>query len=298
MATKKVQEKSVTELLCERFKYSDIEFVIVNAFDYNSRNGYHIKAFALPYIKKESGEQRLDEVLGVDNWENDFTFPDPQGRLKYKIKFRVPGSDEWREKNEGATIDTSDRGQFSKTAFESGLAFAEKRCLAKLGIGRYLKLCPDMQVTISEMFEPGWNKYSFKSKVGNNEYVNFWWQDPMLPKEFLHPDEEDLAQPIDDAPQAKPKQKPKPQPDKEPATDKQWDVIESYYKALPLAEQEKWTTHLYTEHVNNESGSITNERKNISRAFGAKIIKSLESGYGELVNGHPSKITNPNPKKK
>jgi len=296
MATKKNQDKSVTELLCERFRYTDIEFVIVNAFDYNTQNGQQIKAFALPYIKKESGEQRLDEVLGVDNWENDFTFPDAQGRIKYKIKFRVGEGDDWREKNEGSTIDTSDRGQFSKTAFESGLAFAEKRCIAKLGVGRYLKLCPDLQVEISHGFQPGWNKYSFKSKVDKTNYVSFWWKEPMLPKEFLHPDDMHLADQIDDdTSNLKSKPKSKPKPKAQPASDAQWDIIETYYKALPLAEQDKWTSHLYTEHVNNETGSVSTERRNISREYGAKIIKSLESGYGELIDGYPSKL--PEPKK-
>lgn len=302
MADKKqaASPRSVTELLCEKFKYSDIEFVVVNAFDYDGPNGYVAKAFVIPYIKKESGEQRLDEVLGVENWENDFTFPDPSHRIKYKLRIRIPGTEEWREKVEGATLDTRERGQFSQTAFESALAFAEKRALAKLGVGRYLKLCPEIQVDISTAFRPGWNKYAFKSKVKKGRdnkpaYVKIYWKVPMLPKEFLHDDEKHLADQVDDGGADPSRNRPKAKP-KAPGSEKlnrpalagQWQIIESYYNAFDLTEQEKWIEFLYIEKVDSETGVVTNDRRNISQARAAQIITSLENGYGPLVNGVPS----------
>ena len=271
------EEVTLTDQLCEKFKFNDIEFVVVNAYDYESRNGHVIKAFVLPYIKKESGEQRLDEVLGAENWENDFTFPDEHGRIKYKIKWRKPDSDEWLFKQEGASLDTRERGQFSNTAFESALAFAEKRCLAKLGIGRYLKLCPEIEVTVSRDWQPGWNKYAFRSKTikdqnNNGKYLSFYYQDPMLPKDYLHEDEKHLADEVNDG------NKPTPQ---------QWDQIEKYYKAFDLEERDKWNEYLYQEEVDNETGAVSYKRRNISQDRAVQILASMRKGYGKLIDGVP-----------
>lgn len=292
--TKKKEESSITDQLSAKFRFSDIEFIVVNAYDFSTRNGYQIKCFVIPYIKKESGEERMDDVFGVDNWKNDFQMPGPNNLIKYKLIYRVPGSDEWHEKYEGSSLDTRERGQFSQTAFESALAFAEKRALAKLGVGRYLKLCPQIEVRTSETWVEGWERYSFRSRVHKGQdnkpkYVNIYWEPPILPKEYLHEDDYHLLeQVVDDNPSEKQSPQPKKQASQPKAADKkQWGVIESYFEAFDLEDQNLWESYLYNTTTNEEDGSVSHHRKKISSAYADRIIGKLEKAYGPLENGKP-----------
>lgn len=293
---------SITQQLCAKFRFSDIEFVVVNTYDYTAGNRHVIKCFVIPYIKKESGEQRLDEVFGVDNWENDFSMPNQDHLVKYKLKYRVPGTEEWREKNEGASLDMRERGQFSQTAFESALAFAEKRCLAKLGVGRYLKLCPQIEVDVSQNWQEGWERYRFRSRVktdgnGKGKSISIYWKPPILPEPFLHADDKHLLDMVetDEGAKAPPEQTaPSQQQTAEVATEGQWKVINAYWNAFDEEDKEKWAEYIYKENVDNETGNITYTRKRIAKDYANKIISSLEKGYGPIENGKPTEYQ-PNP---
>lgn len=283
--------------LHEKFLIKDIEWVIVNAFDFENSNGHFIKAFAQPYIKKESAERRADIVFGAMNWRNDYNMPDSQGRFKYKIELRKDSADlmpdeenEWVPKVEGGSIDTNARGGFSDKAFEVALSFAEKRAWAKVGIGRYLKLVPQIEVRISTDWQEGWNKYSFRSKAkgskDNPVYINFYWEDPQLPQWALNEEEKNIyanTNPKSSTGKQAPtetKQKPKKAM---PAGEAQWELMLAYYNNMPETAQEKWHNYLFEDQVEEETGEVTGStRRNLSADMASKIIASLEKGYGEL----------------
>lgn len=273
--------------LHQKFRLKDIEWVIVNAFDFQTRDGYGIKVFAQPYIKKESAERRADIVFGAMNWRNDYNMPDGQGRFKYKIEIRKDAADlidgeqsEWIPKIEGGSIDQNARGGFSEKNFEIALSFAEKRAWAKVGIGRYLKLVPQIECRVSEEWVEGWNRYSFKSKVEGNQnnpiYRKIYWEEPQLPEWALH-DEDSYNEKMDD------KTAPQNPEKKMPANDAQWELMIAYYDNMPEDTKEQWHNYMFVDDVDDETGEVVGTRRRpLNAASANKIITSLEKGYGQL----------------
>lgn len=289
MPAKKTAAKlSLFEQLSAPFHPSQVEFVIQNAFDFNSNGQYGIKAFASPYITKEAAEDRMDQVFGVGNWENDFQMPDPAGRIKYCVRFKDEVTGEWRVRWEGATIDSNATGNFGKTAYEIALSMAEKRTWAKMGIGRYLRRVPALQVETSMNFRPGWSKYSFRSRVKGNkqnpQWVSFYWAEPHLP---------DWALPEGftyEAKQVTPQQQPSgPRPGNktEPveAGPIFWELVDYYIAGLPPEDSEKIKDTVYNEQVDEETGEvIRTTRKRFSQEYADTIMARLEESYGRLTD--------------
>lgn len=272
--------------LSTRFSPEDVEWVIINAFDYSTRDGFAIKAFASPYIKKEVAERTADEVFGPDNWENGYDMPDGAGRIKYWIRFRLSPADPWVYRYDGASINLKADGNLAQEAFEIALTFAEKRCWAKVGVGRYLKLVPHTQVEVSTDWVAGWAQYSFRSKFQKQEYqgkqvpkrIRFYWNPPHLPAGALPPDYEYPA----GAPQKPPARKPPPQASEE-ASAEQWKHIFCYYDNMSEADQGEWDAYLFLEDVDEDSGEVVKkDRKRLSKAYAGKILASLEKGFGKL----------------
>lgn len=283
---------TIEERLMEKFHLKDIEWVIVNAFDFKTSNGIMKKAFAMPYIKKESAERRADKVLGPFNWENDYAMPDGAGRFKYLLKIRESHGSDWIKKHSGGSISQSAGGQLSDNAFESALSFAEKRAWAKIGIGRYLKLVPQIEVQTSDDWQEGWSKYRFKSKVDKNETVSFYWRDPQLPEWALHPEDEYNDQGSNT--------EPPPPPDKDKMTKAgkgHWKVIMAYYNNIPDEQKVQWDNYLFVDEVDDDTGEVTGTRqREISVATAKKFIASMETGYGHLTDkGIPEKYAEPKP---
>lgn len=286
--------------LHEKFRLDDIEWVIVHAYDYETRNNDHIiKAYAQPYIKKESAERRADIVFGAMNWRNDYNMPDSSGRFKYKLEFRKDAPDladgeqnEWIPKIEGGSIDSAAKGGFSDKAFEVALSFAEKRAWSKAGIGRYLKLVPQIECRVSESWVEGWNRYSFRSKVkgskDNPQYITIYWEEPNLPEWALHEEDKGKqkmqeAEPGQQQPQEpqQPGSKKNPQP--MAANDAQWELMIHYYDNMPEKEKGKWQPYMFVEEVDDETGEVVDtNRRQLSADAASKIITSLEKGYGKL----------------
>jgi len=282
-------QKEIYKKLSEKFKVDDIEWVIVSAYDYNSKNGYVIKAFATPYIKKESAEHRLDTVIGPFNWKNKFELL-PGEKVRFTIKIRQNQESDWIEKSEGATLDTRERGQFTLTALESALAFAEKRVLSKIGIGRYLKLVPQIGVEVSNSWQPEWNSYQFKSKVkkqnGKPEYIKFYWKEPVLPSDALHQEEKHLG--VENKTQANPQSVPA---EKKPASKKMLEDIEAYFMHLQNPDEaDEWQPYIYKEVTDEETGEIRIVQRNLSLNAAQKILNKMEQKYGKLINNVPESV--------
>jgi len=113
------------------FEPGDIEFRA------GSTNGDKTKALALAYITSRAVMDRLDQVVGPENWRDQYR-AGPSGGVLCGISIRI--NDEWVCKYDGA----------ENTAFEAvkgGLSDAFKRAAVKWGIGRYLYSLPAVWVS-------------------------------------------------------------------------------------------------------------------------------------------------------
>lgn len=105
------------------FKKSAVSWIGMAAF--NTQGG--TKAIAVPYINARDVMDRLDEVLGAENWKDEYTVH--EDRTTCTIYVKIDG--EWVGKSDGAN-DTDIEG--AKGAYSS----AFKRAAVKWGIGRYI----------------------------------------------------------------------------------------------------------------------------------------------------------------
>ncbi len=98
------------------------------------------RALALCYIDARVIQDRLDDVLGVINWQDTFELL-PDGSCIFKLSLRLNG--EWVTKMDvGGQSEQPDEGDRHKAAVSDGL----KRAAVKFGIGRYLYRLPHQWV--------------------------------------------------------------------------------------------------------------------------------------------------------
>lgn len=90
------------------------------------------RALAIPYVDARVVQDRLDDVLGVPNWQDGYT-PLPDGSVICRLQVRLGG--EWIAREDvGSPSEQPDEGDRLKAAFSDAL----KRAAVKFGIGRYL----------------------------------------------------------------------------------------------------------------------------------------------------------------
>jgi hypothetical protein len=90
------------------------------------------RALALAYVDARAIQDRLDEVLGVLGWQDEYECL-PDGSVVCRLRLRL--GDEWITKMDvGAPSEQPDEGDRRKAAFSDAL----KRAAVKFGIGRYL----------------------------------------------------------------------------------------------------------------------------------------------------------------
>lgn len=107
--------------LREHFPVEDIEYKI------GALNSDKTMGLALYYISARAIQNRLDNVLGMENWR--VSYRQIQGGFLCTLSIRI--NNEWIEKEDGANI----------TEFESvkgGISNSFKRAASIFGIGRYL----------------------------------------------------------------------------------------------------------------------------------------------------------------
>jgi hypothetical protein len=98
------------------------------------------RALALVYVDARVIQDRLDEVLGVAGWQDEYESL-PDGSVVCKLRLRL-GS-EWITKSDvGGPSEQPDEGDRRKAAFSDAL----KRAAVKFGIGRYLYRMPSQWV--------------------------------------------------------------------------------------------------------------------------------------------------------
>ena len=94
------------------------------------------RALALAYIDARAIQDRLDDVMGVDNWQDHYQLL-PDGSVICELRLRING--EWITKVDvGSPSEQPDGGDRLKAAFSDAL----KRSAVKYGIGRYLYRLP------------------------------------------------------------------------------------------------------------------------------------------------------------
>jgi hypothetical protein len=90
------------------------------------------RALALAYVDARVIQDRLDEVLGVEGWQDEYQLL-PDGSVMCKLRLKLGG--EWVTKVDvGSPSEQPDGGDRLKAAFSDAL----KRAAVKFGIGRYL----------------------------------------------------------------------------------------------------------------------------------------------------------------
>jgi hypothetical protein len=98
------------------------------------------RAMALGYVDARVVQDRLDEVLGVIGWQDDYQVQ-PDGSVICRLKVRL--GDEWITKMDvGGQSEQPDGGDRLKAAFSDAL----KRAAVKFGVGRYLYRLPSQWV--------------------------------------------------------------------------------------------------------------------------------------------------------
>jgi len=91
------------------------------------------RALAVPYVDARVIQDRLDDVLGVMNWQDSYETLSDGVTVLCRLRVRVGG--EWVTKEDvGGPSEQPDEGDRRKAAFSDAL----KRAAVKFGLGRYL----------------------------------------------------------------------------------------------------------------------------------------------------------------
>lgn len=119
-----------TQALAEPFPPEDIHWRVgsTNKRAFENGNATKRKGLPLAYIDARNVMNRLDEVVGPENWRD--SYHETAKRLLCKIEIRLD-TGEWIGKTDGAG-DTDMEGQ------KGGISDSFKRAAVKWGIGRYL----------------------------------------------------------------------------------------------------------------------------------------------------------------
>lgn len=105
-------------------------------------NGEKTKGIALAYIQARPVMDRLDEVVGAENWTDTYTpIQDKNGTVGFICTLSLKIGSDWIAKTDGA--DTSDI-----EAIKGGISDAFKRAAVKWGVGRYLYDLPNIWVPV------------------------------------------------------------------------------------------------------------------------------------------------------
>jgi hypothetical protein len=94
------------------------------------------RALAIPYLNARAVMDRLDEVLGIDAWEDRYEFL-AGGSAVCSLQLQL-GEHVVTKQDVGGPSEQPDEGDRRKAAFSDGL----KRAAVKFGVGRYLYALP------------------------------------------------------------------------------------------------------------------------------------------------------------
>lgn len=120
--------RTITDALARPFDLKEVKF--------KPQSVKGNRALALAYVDARVIEDRLDDVLGVAGWQDEYeTLAD--GSVVCRLRLKIDG--EWVTKMDvGSPSEQPDGGDRMKAAFSDAL----KRAAVKFGIGRYLYRLP------------------------------------------------------------------------------------------------------------------------------------------------------------
>jgi len=96
------------------------------------------RALAVPYISARTVMDRLDEVVGPENWQTEYV-PLADGSVQCRLSLRVGGN--WVAKTDvGSPSEQPDEGDRTKASFSDAI----KRAAVQWGVGRYLYRLPSV----------------------------------------------------------------------------------------------------------------------------------------------------------
>jgi hypothetical protein len=120
--------KAITDALGAPFDPKDVKF--------KPQMVKNNRCLAMAYIDARLIQDRLDGVLGVENWEDAYKIL-PDGSVMCRLRIKL--GDRWISKTDvGSPSEQPDVGDRLKAAFSDAL----KRAAVKFGIGRYLYRLP------------------------------------------------------------------------------------------------------------------------------------------------------------
>lgn len=166
MANKTAAE--IQKSLQEMFLPEDIEWRVQQAGVSANNNPW---VMAIPYITSRAVQQRLDDVMGLGNWKNEFK--EVYGGMLCGLSLLING--EWITKWDGAPINEGH-------PVKGVISDATKRTAVQFGIGRYLYQL-DVVFTDCEMVENRRAAYANYHPIKEGKVVKWHinWQTPPLP---------------------------------------------------------------------------------------------------------------------
>lgn len=145
-------------------------------------------ASVLAYITARGIMNRLDAVLGVTGWWDEYEIVDKGVICKLTCCI------------DGQPITKIDAAPFTNIeSLKGGFSDALKRAAVKFGVGRYLYDLPEMWVDLLPKRPEKGKNYIHSHKNKSGKYV--YWVDPVMPKWAL-PDSNDVSDNEDDSPDA------------------------------------------------------------------------------------------------
>ena len=150
------------EKLRAPFAAADIEWRV----NRSGKKGDKVWAMVLAYVDNRAIQDRLDEVAGHDNWQNEFV---PWGDNAQLCGISIRANGEWVTKYDGAPNTHIE-------AVKGGLSDSMKRAAVQWSIGRDLYKLTEMWATVSEKGE-----YRDKLKLSSGGDESYRWDPPPLP---------------------------------------------------------------------------------------------------------------------
>ena len=114
------------------FDYSEIKWRVGSRFD-NKRRDTKYSYRMLAYIDARAVFDRLDKVLGPENWQNEIKVRND--KTISVLKIRIPGTEEWISKSDGAgdTKVEKEKGSISDAIKRSAVLFGINRKMYEFG---------------------------------------------------------------------------------------------------------------------------------------------------------------------
>ncbi|MFS0753010.1 Rad52/Rad22 family DNA repair protein [Oceanobacillus sp. 1P07AA] len=166
MSEEMLSVEEIQKKLSEPFKADEVEWRVLRTIQ--AKNSGKCYVFVTPYVQSRAIMIRLDEVVGIGNWENEFKEMHNGILCGIKIHF-----------SNGKTLtkwDGADPTDFEST--KGGISNASKRAAVQWGIGRYLYKVNEMMVELHQERKENNMKYHNDKRHG----IKGYWYTPQLPQ--------------------------------------------------------------------------------------------------------------------